>query len=87
MGWRVFAIHDGGFDFLEAGAFQEIGDLDFSESEVGVGVEFVGLVEGVLEKIKNDEAPARLEDAVGFAKGLFGIGRVVKRLTEKSEVD
>ena len=87
MGRSFLAVHDNGFHVPEAGVLQQISDLHFGKSQVGIGVQLAGLVEGVLKEIKDHQPAPRLEDAVHLLQGACGVGSVVESLAEEGEVD
>jgi hypothetical protein len=77
-----FAGDDGGFDFREAGFFEEAVEFDFGEAEPDVSVEFAGLFLGVVEQVEDHNTASGSEDAVGCVDRALGSGCVVERLAE-----
>lgn len=77
-----FAGNDRGFDFREAGFFEEAVEFDFGEAEPDVSVESAGLFLGVVEQIEDHHTASGFEDAVGGVDRALGSGCVVERLAE-----
>ena len=66
---------EGGFEF------------GFAEAEPFVGIELAGLFKAMLCEIEDGDAPAGLEDAMGFGEGSLGVEGVVEGLRKEQEVD
>ena len=57
----LFVIDDPALDSFESGPFEEAAQLDFGESEPGVGVHVAGLLETVLLQIEDHDTASRLQ--------------------------
>ena len=71
----ALAVDDAGLDALEAGALEEVVEIDLGKAEPDVGIHVACLLELMLEQVEDDDAAAALEDLVGGEDCLWRIGR------------
>lgn len=85
--WRGFlGGDDGNFDIGETGFFQHFVEVDFGEAKPLVAVKLPRLLEGMRGQVENEDAPAGLKDAEGFAERDRRAWHVVECLAEKREI-
>lgn len=87
MGRLLLAVHNGGRDLAEFGPLEKLAEGDLGEAEMKIEVELAGLLEGMLQEIKNDEATPGLENSVSLGECFGGVLGMVESLRKEGQID